>query len=507
MAQKIIIIGAGIAGLSAGLHAKANGFDAEIYEAHTIPGGLCTSWKRGKYLFDGCIHWLTGSSGRDNLGKYLVEVGVLQGRSFIHHDEINRFQIGTGDNTQWFIVYTDPQRLNAHMKKISPTDGEEIDNFTRLINKFKTFPSAIDKPAELWGMGDFLSMMKGMKPFMKEYQQYGKLSVEEYAERFKSPLLQEAIPHILNMSNFSFFALLMMMAWHADKNAGYPVGGSLAFAQSMEKAFLSSGGIIHYGKRVTKIITSKGKACGIITEDGTQHSADIVIGAADGEKTIFGMLEGKFVSNKIKRIYQETPLFNSMFQVNLGVKRDFSAEPPLAVYQLQESVSLQNKSYTELGIRHLCYDPSMAPAGCSVLQIIYPGDYDYWKQLSTTPASYRAEKEKATEHLLAALETVYPGIQSDIETIDTATPVTWERYTANRRGTIEGWFINPKTMMLRVPKTLPGLKNFYMVGQWVQPGGGITSSIKSGRDAIQVICKKTRQVFTPANVGSQNIQQ
>ena len=51
MTKKVIVIGAGIAGLSAGCYARMNGYDAEIYEAHTQPGGLCTSWKRqGIYL-------------------------------------------------------------------------------------------------------------------------------------------------------------------------------------------------------------------------------------------------------------------------------------------------------------------------------------------------------------------------------------------------------------------------------------------------------------------------
>jgi len=51
MPKKIVIIGAGIAGLSAGVYARLNGFDAEIYENHTLPGGLYNSWKqKGFYL-------------------------------------------------------------------------------------------------------------------------------------------------------------------------------------------------------------------------------------------------------------------------------------------------------------------------------------------------------------------------------------------------------------------------------------------------------------------------
>ena len=62
--KKIIIIGAGIAGLSAGIYARKNGYDATIYELHFLPGGLCTAWKRAGFTFEGCMHYvgLVGSS-------------------------------------------------------------------------------------------------------------------------------------------------------------------------------------------------------------------------------------------------------------------------------------------------------------------------------------------------------------------------------------------------------------------------------------------------------------
>ena len=61
MEKSIIIIGAGIAGLSAGCYGRMNGYRTQIFEMHTSPGGLCTAWKRRGYTFDGCIHYLVGA--------------------------------------------------------------------------------------------------------------------------------------------------------------------------------------------------------------------------------------------------------------------------------------------------------------------------------------------------------------------------------------------------------------------------------------------------------------
>jgi phytoene dehydrogenase-like protein len=84
MTQSIIIIGGGIAGLSAGCYAQMNGYQTRIFELHDKPGGLCTSWKRKGYTFDGCIEWLTGTTPGTAVNRIWHELGAAQGRKFIH---------------------------------------------------------------------------------------------------------------------------------------------------------------------------------------------------------------------------------------------------------------------------------------------------------------------------------------------------------------------------------------------------------------------------------------
>ena len=76
--RKVLIIGGGIAGLSAGSYLVRNGYDSEIFEAHTRPGGVCTSWKRGDYIFDYCIHWLVGTSSGTGYDCVWKELGMLE---------------------------------------------------------------------------------------------------------------------------------------------------------------------------------------------------------------------------------------------------------------------------------------------------------------------------------------------------------------------------------------------------------------------------------------------
>ena len=124
MAEKsIIIIGAGLAGLSAGCYAQMNGYKTQIFEMHNIPGGLCTSWKRKGYTFDGCIHYLMGSRcGITH--RFYEELGAVQGRRMVDNDELLRVE---GSGGKVWTVYTDLDRLEQHMKELSPADAGVIE--------------------------------------------------------------------------------------------------------------------------------------------------------------------------------------------------------------------------------------------------------------------------------------------------------------------------------------------------------------------------------------------
>ncbi len=82
------------------------------------------------------------------------------------------------------------------------------------------------------------------------------------------------------------------------------------------------------------------------------------------------------------------------------------------------------------------------------------------------------------------------------------TPMTYVRYTGNWKGTFMTWILNSdnaKCFRL-VKKTVPGLDNFWLSGMWVMPPGGLPTAVKTSRDIIQMICRKSGKSFraTPA---------
>jgi len=497
MAKKVIIIGAGIAGLSAGCYARMNRYEAEIYEMHDRPGGLCTSWKRKGYTIDGCLHWLTGSSPRDSFYKLWAELGAVQERRMIDHDIFYRF---TGSDGRTFVVYCDADRLEAHMKELSPEDSKTIELLCRLIRRFTKFSMPIGKAFELFNLFDVMKMIVKLMPFYKDYTFCNQMSIGEFGQRFKDPLLRETFPMILYEKDYPLLNLVMTLSLLHKKAGGFPEGGSLEFARAIEKRFLNLGGKVFYSQKVAKILEDNAQAVGIRLADGKEIKGDYVISAADLRTTLYEMLNGKHVDPMHEELFRTCKLFPPCVLVSFGVNMDLSLEPSCLseIYKLKNPLTIGNQNVDWLMVKNFCYDPTLAPRGKSVVQSIFMiKDYQYWEKLVADKNAYRVEKERIAKAVANELNRKYPGFESAIEVTDVTTPMTYVRYTGTWKGTYMTWIISPdKVKKFRmVKKTVPGLDNFWLSGMWVQPPGGVPTGAMTSRQVIQLICKKDKKDF------------
>jgi len=493
MEQKsIIIIGAGIAGLSAGCYGQMNGYHTQIFEMQDEPGGLCTSWERKEYTIDGCLHWLVGSSPANNFYHIWEELGAVQGRRMIDHEEFMRIE-GAGGKV--FIIYTDIDRLEQHMKELAPADKEVIEEFIEGIRACTRFDLPIEKAPELYGPIDGLKLLFQMFPFLRVMRKWKRIPIHDFAKRFSDPFLREAFPLPFDLPDFPMMGMLVTLAWMHKKSAGYPIGGSLEFSRAIEQRYLDLGGEIHYRSPVNRILVENDQAVGVRLADGTEHRGDIVISAADGYSTIFDMLEGKYINDKIRGYYDKLPIFSPLVHVAFGVARSFEGLPNYVVYSLDETVTIAGQEQKCIGVEIYNFDHTLAPPDKTVLKVMFTSNYDYWKKLKQDPERYKAEKEQIADQVINFLDQHFPGLANQVEMCDVATPMTWERYTGNWQGSFEGWLITTKSFGMRMSKTLTGLKNFYMAGQWVMPGGGVPTAAMSGRNVIQIICKRDKKPF------------
>lgn len=483
MSKKIIVIGGGIAGLSAGCYCVMNGFDVQIFEMHNIPGGLCTAWKKKGYTFDLCIHWLVGSSPRSSLYRVWEELGLIQGRQFYNYEYYARAIDGQGNE---FVAYTDPDRLEKSMLKLAPEDSELIKSFIRDIRTL----SRSDIPFEPPSLKDLLRMSRVYRLFPKY-----SMTVQEFAKNFRNAVLRDLFTAALKWDDMSLIFIMISIAWMSNGSAAYPLGGSLQLARSIKERFLKLGGKISYRSKVSKILVENDRAVGVKLDDETEHRADIVISAADGHSTIFDWLDGKYIDDEIRGYYEKPPIFPPLVFVGLGVADDLTKEPITLSFPLENPIRVGSDQYRRVTIRNHSFDPNLAPAGKTVLTSMIPTDYEYWTRLAQDDESYQAEKRRIGEAVIDAVSERYPEIKSKIEVVDVATPLAFVRYTGNWRGSYEGWQFTRETMGLNIKPTLPRLSNFYMAGHWVAPGGGLPRTALSARRAVKLLCKNEKIRF------------
>ncbi|MDQ3763219.1 MAG: NAD(P)/FAD-dependent oxidoreductase [Actinomycetota bacterium] len=526
----MIIIGAGLGGLSTGCYAQMNGYQTRIFEMHEIPGGCCTAWDRGDFTFDCCISWLLGNGPGNEMHQIWLELGALQGKQMRHFDVFN---IVRGRDGRAVYFYSDPDRLQTHLLEISPADARLIRDFCNGLRKFRKCLAAYPflKPVGLMGRFERWRMLASFIPYFNVIRKSITTLMVDYSARFKDPLLREAFNFILYEKHPAFPVLpfYFQLASHGNLSAGVPEGGSLGLSRSIEQRYRRLGGEVTYNAKVEEVLVEDNRAVGVRLSDGREFRSDIVVSACDGHTTMMKFLKGRYLNEEYRRLYTRTikepgMVFPGYFILFLGLRRAFPEGEPCTTYLLTDAEAAEL-----IGIRHPSINvqfrsrhyPELSPRETTIVYATYFCDIAPWRALSEGPEQasrlrkgaerhtlpvrrgrdYYAAKRQVRNALLRFLDQRFPGLADAVAVRDISTPLTQVRYTGNYDGTVLGWqpFVESGETLEELVKkhgpVLPGLENFYLSGVW-ETTGGLIRAAAAGRHVMQFICCDDGKVFT-----------
>ena len=363
MNKKIAIIGGGVAGLSAGIYARLNGFEAEILEMHSSTGGQCTAWERKGYRFDYCLRWLVGT----RIGPFhdiWRETNAINDQVIIVNHEIHT-KMFSEDGSE-FNLLTDLEKWGNYLLQIAPEDAKSIRKMCNDMRKSSSVRPFSDAPHHR-KLKDNIRLFFRNFPVIILYLNFGRKTCKQYFEKlnFKNQKLRYFFYNLYATRDYSALAFIMMFAWFNQKNAGYIIGGSLPLTKRMTEKFLVLGGVLSTRRKVEKIIVENNNATGVTFSDSPEIKADYIISAADGHSTIFEMLDGRFLDNKITNAYKTWEVFNPIVKVSFGInkeiKSDYSVQTwlvkniKIGMTKLDHGYSimnyyLSNKSYESLNL-------------------------------------------------------------------------------------------------------------------------------------------------------------
>lgn len=434
---RVIVVGAGMAGLSTGCYAQMSGMRTRIFEKHVLPGGCCTAWSRDGYLFDYCIEWLIGTAEGNDAHQVWRELGALDGKTVTNFELFNKV---TDESGRSVVFYNDPGRLEAHLLEVSPADARLIRSFCRDLRRFteiELYPF-LTAPA-LRTVREKAATLRTVLPAFRLFWRTAATPMHRFADRFEDPLLRKAFRNIFfqDPEGFPLLPYLFNMAAAHHGNAGFPQGGSLGLARSVEERYTSLGGTVSYRARTEKILVENDRAIGVELRGGRRYYAEHVVSACDGHTTIRGLLDGKYTGPRVDKLYDELlespgTLFPAVVSAFVGVEGPLpEADAHSTTYLLgaEEAAALPGALQDSLVVQlRSRYSDGFAPPGKSVVHCTYFSDYTHWADLRRTDRRrYREEKRQVADFVRTFLGRRWPEVAGRIELVDVATPATTRR--------------------------------------------------------------------------------
>lgn len=494
--KKIIIVGAGISGLAAGIYGQKHGYMTEIYEKNPVAGGLCATWKRNNLLIDGCIHWMTGTKEGTEIRSMWDDLDAFKTEDIIHPDNFGSVEYKGTVVTFW----CDLKRLEKELIEISPEDKKLIKKVIYMVYKIQNMPLPTDIPLSEMSLWRKIKFGLSVFPYLKNYIYTRNYTKEEFANKFKSPALRYAFANIVP-GDGNLYSALYAFGTVAVGNGGVIKGGSYSLIKNLVESYKRAGGIIHYNSPVEKIIIDNHVATGILLKNGEIKSADRIIAACDVVQT-YHMLDKKYSIKAYKKRFLNPEVYPvpSCVYISMKVnkeKYEKLGNTPVFMFETS-SYMVGKRQFDYVPIRCYSYDDIFVENGNVLITTLLHqsnDDYAYWKNLYSDRKRYLEEKQRVAEAVVTRIEQKYPSLKGEIKVIDVCTPKTYNRYVNAYKGAYMPFAYTSKGSIYYSNGLFKNVRNLQLATQWCVLPGGIPIAMMSGKFAIQRILKESHRWY------------
>jgi prolycopene isomerase len=489
----VIVIGAGIGGLTTAALLQERGFSTIVLEKNRFPGGSCSAFQKGGYTFDAGASVFYGFSDDDAKGtlnlhsrifrKLGVDVLTIPDPVQIHYHMPNGFEVP---------VYYERSRFLDCLYRRFPHEREGIRKFYDELESVYDILNAL--PAGSLEDLMHLGVVGARHPFKAASLGIKTLfSMGGVARRY---INDEELLRFIDLESYSWAVqdamstpLVNAGICLADRHHGginYPVGGSGAIPAALVKGIEKFGGTIRFGTEVEQILIDGGKAVGVRLSGGEEVRARAVVSNATVWDTFDRLVpdvrlrvpEGRFV---------QAP---SWFQMYLGVDGSVIPERFNVHHILVDDWS----RYDELGgtiyfSAPTLLDPSLAPDGKHAVHLFVTAETWQWDRYDRQGPEYRQKKEAYARSLIARTERILPGLSAAVELMVMATPQTHERYLNRWQGSY-GPLLHPGQNVLRKPQNRTPVENLFAAGDSTFPGQGVIAVTYSGVSCASYIARE-----------------
>lgn len=514
MKYNTVVIGGGLAGLTAGATLSKFGKKVLLIDQHHKPGGCATTFKRGDFIIEVGLHEMCGLEKEGAILRLFDMLEVDQGIELLQVPELYAV---LSDQEKFVFPHTYAAASKALIDKY-PEEEKGIKRLMKLLADIRK--EGVKLPRTPLKRKLLYPLMPLLYPSLVEASRHTVGSwLDKYISNENAKL--DLVAHIAYWGDdpytLSMFYYGLPFSSFIGSGGFFIKGGSQVLSDHLAAYIQKHGGTVLLGKKAEKIITQNDQVTGVTFRDSFNDNVEPVTISCDNVvancaiPVVPDMLDEPYAGLLQKRIQGKT-VSCALFCLYLGFKSDIAAFG-VAHYSNYikgddvKSLKDVHPNYTGdwskrsfILVDYSKIDSQLAPSGKSVGAICCVDYLKDWDGLSKE--DYKAKKEEVAQILLQRLEKQFPGIRESIEYYEVATPKTIERFTSNTGGVVYGFAQTKEQSGVKRFRNNFLISNLYFASAWAFPGGGFEGSIMAGflaalqmnRDKIWSACDDTRFV-------------
>ena len=478
MKYDIIVVGAGLGGLTVASRLSVLGYKVGVFEQHYQAGGYASNFRKEGYEFDVSLHGIPGLLDGGNLHRMLSSCKVSERIRALKYEDAYSIRLGEEE-----IVI--PNDIIEYKQMLLERFPHEEQGIRRLFLDLGCFEEGFHK--------HILGEQGTAKKRFKDTYLYLRWSKKSCYDVVRSYVKDEEFIRIFTAfwPNFGLppkqlSALTFFITWVSYHYHGkyYIEGGAAKLTDAFLEVMNEYGSEIHYQSNVVRIIDDGKKACGIQLESGEIHYADWIISNANPCHSL-SMFQKRFVGSRLVRKVKRYKVGCSLSQLyigidcmakDLGILREEVFTCCGHNHEEDYEMSMKHRYETSgyLLTNYSGMDHSMNRGSHGAITMTYIDEYDSW---NLSEDEYLKYKKMVKQQMLERLYRDYPMLNGHVTLAELATPKTMERFTKNLSGAVYGYRADVRQAgRRRLPRNI-GIGNFSMVGAWVTPGGGYEGTI------------------------------
>ncbi len=484
----VVIIGGGISGLTCAAWLSRKGLEVLLIEKNDRVGGLCSTFKKGEFLFHPCASVIAGCS--DGFLPKLFSELKLKDIDFIPLPSVFKYVIPG-------YTVTEDRDTGSYVNRLSELFPKEQASIKSFFEEMQHIYSDLEKVILA---DDRINYGKVKKSPITKYTGKTLIQVIRKIFNFKDEKLISLLcglpaslmclpPEEVSFLSYAFF----VMQWH---NGGCFIvkGGIQNLADALKGSIEEHGGEVLLSSTVKKLLIKDKKVYAVRLENGEEIQANYFVSAINLYHLYLNLLGITNSDMDTVKKLRDATLPYSIFGVCVGVDAKVVADAEPAyhcyspAYNLSEWYSTIEKNMYSIDAQvianaTLVADSSLASSGKATLTLYLPVTYQ-------TKASWPSLKEKMADVLIKRAEKLFPGIKNAVSDYMAFTPIDYENWILSEKASLTGFAetVNHSLDRRFAHKTI--YDNLFTCGQWTQPGMGINSAIYSGLTAAKIILQK-----------------